>query len=435
METILREITDFVKNYSIDNLKNAENLMSALSSALHKKMKIRINYDLKKYYPGSDISFVTTCEKKEHENYIYSGYVFVLSSLTQISPIDVKLLNFPVSNPYAIQFTPKIKDMLKDGYRVYPMLDGIKVSMYYNKNTLELNYATKNSVDIKDMEWRDYVYNALFEEAELENNVVSGFNKDYVYNCVIYNNKIHYMKYSDKITNITILNVYDAMGNPVLLDQWQQPLDITYDEMLATYTQTKQNVDKYFAGKKDNIDEDKKFVGYILRHPDREREVYSLPSNMYDHIRNLIYDSATHLRAKFSSTNYMLLVNFINLSNRNKFMKLFPEKSYQMDVVKNLISVVTDRIYYKFITTDPDYEHIIGNLPPSASQDIRKKIEGFNHSINDQTEIFVNFLYNSVKSYSDMKFVADMNVININRDIIWNMVVDPRNINHLYECF
>ena len=116
-------------------------------------------------------------------------------------------------------------------------------------------------------------------------------------------------------------------------------------------------------------------------------------------------------------------------------MKLFPEKSYQMDVVKNLISVVTDRIYYKFITTDPDYEHIIGNLPPSASQDIRKKIEGFNHSINDQTEIFVNFLYNSVKSYSDMKFVADMNVININRDIIWNMVVDPRNINHLYECF
>lgn len=434
MEVVLNEIKDFVKNYSIDTLKNTENLLSSLNSALYKKFKIKINYDIKKYYPGSDILFITSCDAKEHENYIHSGHVFVLSSLTSISLINVKLLNFPVANPYAVQFTPKVKDLLSEGYKVYPMIDGMKVSMYYNKNTLEWNYATKNSFDIKDTEWRGYVYNDLFGEAEVENNIISGFNKDYVYNCIFYNNKIHYMKYNEKITDITILNIYDSNGNPVLQDQWQMPLDITYDKMLETYTKTKHNVENYLDGKKENIEEDKKFVGYILRHPERERRVYSLPSLLYNCIRKLIYDSGKHSKTKFSCTNYMLLINYFNLSSRDKFYKLFPEKIYQMEKIKKTITLVTDNIYYKFIKSDPDFGQTMDEIQPNIRQKIIEKIESFNKPMNDQTEIFVNYLYKDIREYSKMKFVPDIDVIDLNRDIIWNTVVDIRNINHIYEC-
>lgn len=431
MEVILKEISEFVKKYSISNLQNTENLLGSLNVALRNKFKIKIKYDLKKYYSGSDVSFVTSCDRREQESYIYSGYVFVLSTLTPISPINVKLLNFPVANPFALQFTPRINDLLAEGYKVYPMLDGIKVSMYYNKNTMEWNYATKNSVDIKNTEWRDYVYRSLFEEAEIENTVVSKFNKDYIYNCIFYNNKIHYMKYNEKSTSITVLNIYDLTGKPVLEDEWQKPLDITYPDMLEQYSNTKQEIEKFLDGKLKELTEAKNFVGYILRHQDREKDVYSLPSILYDHVRKLLYDgSEVTSKTKFSSTNYMLLVNYLNLSRKNKFIKLFPNKVYQFDSITQLISKITNKIYYKFVVIDPDYN----KLASDTKHPLVEKIENFNQSCDEQIEILANFLYKSIKSYTSMKFVPDDTSIEMNRDIIWNMVADINNITHIYEC-
>jgi hypothetical protein len=126
----------------------------------------------------------------------------------------------------------------------------------------------------------------------------------------------------------------------------------------------------------------------------------------------------------------MLLVNYLNLSRRNKFIKLFPNKVYQFDGITDLIAKITNKIYYKFVVVDPDYSR----LANQTKHPLVEKIEKFNQSCDEQIEILANFLYKSIKSYTSMKFVPDDPSIEMNRDIIWNMVADINNITHLYEC-
>lgn len=319
----------------------------------------------------------------------------------------------------------KLKEMVNNyEYSIYSSSDSTILNIYYDKN--KWNLGTTKGISVNDTLFNGISYMEMFKECIINyftnpliteesllmddeefvklmeqdkisndkttiwNNFWEKLDKNNTYTIGFRHPNIH--KFYSKDIPIHLVYFIQSVDNKTMKVNELNNIDLPY-QIKQTYTldemiENSKNAYETYVTKRN-----KPIFGYILR---GTNNIIYIESSLMKHIREILYNLTPSIKeAKLGQTKAMILNNYLNHKNRPIMLNLFPQFYDEYLRFNNIINLLVNNIINYDSSTDSRFGKI------------------------------TSFYYNNIK---------DKITIGIeNTDIIKDIVMNPRNLEILYD--
>lgn len=440
-------INTIIANYHIDSKEQCEILMRSLSLALRTNFNISVRYNMEHYSAGranTTLSLLSEDNTAPESGKATPSMVFMVYSRSQKKQADEDNGNnddgmyfytvFRISGkPLALStlcvafakpaiYTlckENINNLLSSGYSIYHLIDGTRVTAYYDDYLDRWAFSSNRSANIGSTAWRGYTFSEIIEEC-IPAEDLDNMDKNCCYNIVVYNSKIH--SYKTGPATYTVINVYDKTGAAQHHDKWQQPIAVTTglgDFVMNNLTLAAEEYNKYISGKITHLGD---FMGFIIRKDTLDTPCYAVYSKLYSSIRKILYKSAEKIDIEmFANTQYMIAYNYYSYAHTNIIQKLFPDIAARMNILNANLLAITHNILYNNV----DHKFI----REKKLEEVKTMYESIRTPLTDKQEIVYSIVEPDIRSATKVTGIYKPSELKYKIEIIMRLLNNKKYIN------
>jgi len=376
LTSFVEQVNNHVRSYKELTLANAEEIIRHIQDITYPNY-IGTNYENLACLDKAPFFRVVLATKRNKANFSTplvrecNGAIIIIEQ-SELS-VRCRLLTRPAHdcNPKVTNYQ-LINNSIRNGlYDIYRINDGTTMNISYLQQTKSWVFSSKNSFDLKDVEWRDRKYGEIINEV-LEG--YPGFSLDKLTQGKTYTIGIRHMAYHPFgastessawfIQSADIRTGQTSNTDPIGLPT-QERARITSQG--SKYWQAMQALAK--SALDDYIKADPKnpirpFFGFILRSKDSERtKQYSdiiIESTLMNEIRKAIYQAPyianktllVQYKENFKNTMFIQVESYLDTKKRALYERLFPHWIPLYTKYDDIVREGIDNIY-QLLSADP----------------------------------------------------------------------------------
>lgn len=283
-----------------------------------------------------------------------------------------------------------INNSIRNGlYDIYRIDDGTTINISYLQRSPSQRgtwvFSSKNAFDLSNVEWRNRIYNDIFDEV-FKN--YPGFSLDKLnphrtYTIGFRHPAFHPFDGTPEIrawfiqsTDIYSGDIFPAepIGIPT---QERARINVQGGAYWQAMQESAKNALDEYVRSVQNGTPVRPFFGYILRSKDRERtKGYSdilIESSLMNEIRKAIYQAPyipnktmlAEFKQNFKQTAYVQVDSYLDAKKRSLYEVLFPTWVSLYERFDQIVNVSVDQTY-QLLTMDPHGSNWVSKEPPTA---------------------------------------------------------------------
>jgi hypothetical protein len=279
-----------------------------------------------------------------------------LWKITKTSKVELLIVSSrEFNNRYA---TADVEQFIKDDmYNILPLEDGTTINIYWDDEWL---FATKNSRNCSQIEWRGYKYETVIKECL---DLYPDFSLDNLDKSCVYTIGFHHTYFHpfEDSKRVWLIQIYDKINHCIDHEKWigiprQSPVsvDLNSKTVLADLTSACENALQTHLT--NGMNKSHVLMGYILRSKDENRTgTFSdllIESNLFQTIKHCIYDLPfiknkavrSQVKGKFKNFNYVLVNVWLDFTKEPVFFKIFPQYANYRDRFNSIVEKAIDKM-------------------------------------------------------------------------------------------
>lgn len=393
---------------------------------------------------NKSIRFVLNSKSKNKSNlYDYiNGTIFEVYEHLKTLKTRLLCIGFENYNKKVFHDINKLLELRT--YKLYKIMDGFKITIYYSKSKKEWIMATKNAFEITNLIWKGNKYgdviNDVFNQYPEFN--VNKLNKNFCYSFIMHHPAFNYFNQpalwkpeylnNDSEYNFnksaTLLSCFKIVDNYFIkqhinnlygiVPQVEYTIDeIIHEKKINYFGKLIENNNAAFYN---YIETGKIDFGYILKNNNNKYASIKIESSLYNEIKKFIYDvkiinkNLSHQGNVNYNKNFKQIENIIIYTWCKKkediFISLFPNHKHYFDKLnliinniallycKNNVNIETltnnDTIFMKSIKEGTNYNEIINYLSVKTHTKINSMYTyNVKQSLETNYNIILNILY------------------------------------------
>lgn len=422
--TLFNVIDHKIKNIPITELKKIRSVLTKILVP----MKIFYKGESDNYGTKNVIRFILNSDINKNNklfNYV-NGTVFQIYEHGGITKTKLLCIGFERHDK---KIYNDIHHLIENHtYKIYKIIDGIKINMYYSEHLGKWVMSSKNAFDVGELVWRGYKYSDIIKDTLKKYNKfnVNKLNKKCSYSFIMnhpaynmfnqptiwkkeYFNFPHDHKFNK---SMTLLGCNKIIGHDFTIQHMSNLFGIDtqkeytineilkcdkFDENVNFYVElfksNENSIDNYIKSKSVNL-------GYILKSNNSTYNTMTMISALYNEIKKSIYDINVNIKniaktenirynKKFRMMENVIIYNWYT-QRENIFIMLFPNYKSYFDKLNNII----DSVVLKYCK-----ENVIN---------MRNEDKTFIESLKqDENDVIVGYLHKKVLYHINKEFDYD----------------------------
>jgi hypothetical protein len=330
------DLTTFEKivNDYLVNTTDTKTIFSYLRSILN-PILINVSYNV----DGEYVKFILSVS---HSAANYNIPMVALSNglIFTIKDKKCKILAVPLKSCATLMNLDNIRRSVAN-YKIYPLLDGTSVVLYYDDTYKKWMYGSRKSMDIYNNVWREVQYGDVIDKLLGFDFNYKALNENYCYHLLF--------KHPD-------MHPYNNMSNYIYHQS-------TVDRTTMEYINTNINLQQIKPMPAESI-KDESGMGFIFRLSTMESspmgQDYKYETPLRRRIVKYVYqtpyiknnEARKTFENYFSKKNFFVVNNFMNVARQSDFLTLFPQYGAMYDDLQSVIDN-TINLFMNKESTDP----------------------------------------------------------------------------------
>ena len=380
--TLFSKIDDKIKDMQLSNIKQIRKCISDILNPINIWFKGESNYGNTK----KPIRFILN-SKSNKNNELYNfinGTIFHVYPVNNILKTKLLCVGF---EKYNKKIYNDLHHLIKiQNYKIYKIIDGFKINMYYSHSQKKWIMSTENAFEISNLVWKDNMYGDIINNTILKykNFAIEKLDKKCSYSFILNHPAFNYFnqpklwkkEYIDDIENthnfnksMTLLACNKITTNGFTNIQIKSifgvkaQIEYNINEIIQTdRCDNKSNAINYFNelykineyAFEDYVNNNKINFGYILKSINSEYPTITMASSLFIEIKKNIYDIKINNKNLERYENIKINRKFRKIENvilyiwskkrENIFITLFPHHKFYF----NKINTVIDNVVIKY---------------------------------------------------------------------------------------